>query len=206
RGKRKRTGADLRWAPCPQPMRWRSAHAGKCRIRGCRLTHPRCLAVGEPIQSPDTARGTTLPLFIGIQYGVIEVVSRDRFNQLAREGCLGLSARGSAVLQQRQHGPAESDGALVAVRPAAAASRRPQADPCLRTAHFERADLAAERLVDIARPHATPFDHLRDGGKHCLCENSTSHGLPILPAIPGLLFSRTTGVPGSIWAGQKALK
>jgi len=38
-------------------------------------------------------------LLINIQHSIVEVISRDRFDQLPREGCFGFSTRGSAVLQ-----------------------------------------------------------------------------------------------------------
>ena len=41
----------------------------------------------------------TCRLSINIQHSIVEVISRDRFDQLPREGCLGFSTRGGAILQ-----------------------------------------------------------------------------------------------------------
>src|SRR5262249_44674747 len=104
---------------------------------------------------------------INIHHGVVEVVSYDRFDQLLRDDCFGFSARSSSILQQRQGGSVQPDGAQVAVGSAMSASWRSQADPGLGTAHFERVDLAPKLLGYVVRSHAAPLDHLWDGGEHC---------------------------------------
>src|SRR5262249_20373184 len=80
-------------------------------------------------------------LLVNIQDGVVEVISCDRFDQFLRDACFAFSARSSSILQQRQGGSTQPNGAQVAVKSALSAARRPQADPGLGTAHFERVDL-----------------------------------------------------------------
>ena len=140
---------------------------------------------------------TRCRLSINVQHSVVKIVSRDRFDQLPREGRFGFSARDSALLQESQGGCAQPDGALVAYGSTTTASWRSQADPRLATAHFKCADVAPKLLGYVVRSHATPFNHLRDGGEHRLGENFTSHSdLPI--GRPGSMLSRIVEPLGSI--------
>ena len=148
------------------PDRLIGGDLGSCNAAYFRYWH----LAGIAIELRDVCR-----LLINIQHSIVEVISRDRFDQLPREGCFGFSTRGSAILQQRQGSSVQPDGALAAVGSAMSASWRSQADPGLGAAHFECTDLAPKLLSYLVCPHATSLDHLWYGGEHGLRQNYTSH-------------------------------